>query len=119
MHISKIKWGKIEIAEKKYHDILVYGDTVEERDYPKLKEYFDTSHEIGKWEVEKLFSNDPEVIIIGTGWFGIVKIPDGMKEEAEKKGIKLKILKSNKAVSEYNKLIDSNKAVNALIHSTC
>ncbi|MBU0975543.1 MAG: MTH938/NDUFAF3 family protein [Patescibacteria group bacterium] len=119
LKIDKIAWGKIKIGDDQYHDVLISGNLVEERDYPKLVEYFGTSHEIGKWEVERLFENDPEVIIIGTGWASVLKVPEVIKEEADQKGIFYKALKSPKAVKEYNKLLKEGKKVNVLIHSTC
>lgn len=118
-NIAKIKWGKIIVNDREYHDILVFGDTLEERDYERLKELYGTSHKLGDWEVKRLFSNDPEMIILGTGWAGVLEVPTIIKEEAEHRGIELKLVKSPKAVKEYNKLVQEGKRVNALIHSTC
>jgi hypothetical protein len=115
----KIKWGKIAISNKEYHDALIYGETVEEREYERLKELFGTAHKIGDWEIKKLFSNDPDTIIIGTGWAGVVKVPPAIEKEAEHRGIELKPLKSPKAVKEFNRLVAEGKKVNALIHATC
>lgn len=119
LNIDRIKWGKIIVGDKEYHDILFFGDTLEERDYERLKELFGTSHKIGDWEVKKLFSKDPEMIIIGTGWAGVVKVPPAIEKEAKHRGINLKLFKSPKAVKEFNKLTKEGKKVNALIHSTC
>lgn len=117
--IDKITWGKIKVDNKEFHDILISGDKVEERDYPKLEEFFGTSHEIGKWEVDKLFENEPQVILIGTGWAGVVNVPNVIKEDAQKKNLEYLEYKSKKAVKEYNKLVAKGLKVNALIHSTC
>ena len=117
--IDKMKWGKIIVGNKEYHDILVYGDTLEEREYERLKELFGTGHKIGNWEVEKLFSDDPGIIIIGIGWAGCLKVPPIIEKEAKHRGITMKLLKSPRAVKEFNKLMDEGKKVNALIHSTC
>ncbi|MDD3648036.1 MAG: MTH938/NDUFAF3 family protein [Candidatus Dojkabacteria bacterium] len=117
--IDKISWGKIKIGDDEYHDVLVSGNSAQERDYPKLQEFFGTSHEIGKWEVDELFNNNPDIIIIGTGWAGVVKIPSGIEDEADKKGINFRKYKSPKAVKEFNRAVGEGKRVNALIHSTC
>jgi len=117
--IGKFKWGKIVVGDKEYHDILASGGKIEAREYEKLKKLFGTGHKIGNWEVENLFSNDPEVIIIGTGWVGALKVPPIIEKEAEHRGIELKLLKSPRAVKEFNRLITEGKRVNALIHSTC
>ena len=117
--IDKITWGKIVSGNNEYHDIIAIDGNIEERDYPKLKELFGTSHEIGDWEIERLFSNNPDVVIIGVGWVGAVKVPDSLRSTAEKHNVVLNTLKSPKAVTKYNKLIKQDKKVNALIHSTC
>ncbi len=117
--INKIQWGKIFIKDQQYHDILIYNNNIEERDYPKLKKLFGTSHKIGNWETEKLFQGNPEVIIIGKGFFGAVEISDRFKAKTKEIKIELLILTSKRAVKKYNKLVKEGKKVNALIHSTC
>lgn len=117
--IDKIQWGKILIKDKQYHDVLIYNNTIEERNYSKLKQIFGTGHKIGDWELQKLLSNNPEIIIFGTGWLSAIKVPKNTQDKIKQKGIRLKLLKSSKAVKEYNRLIQEGKKVNALIHSTC
>ena len=123
LKIDKVEWGKIEINGKKYGQVLIIGDQVIERDSEKLHQLFDTTHKIGDWEVEELFNNSPEVIVIGTGWAGVLKISEELirqlAEKSEKLGVELKILKTPKAVKEYNQLAEEGKKVNALIHTTC
>jgi len=115
----KIKWGKITAENHKFHDILAIGGQIGERDYNRLKEEFGTSHKIGNWEISKLFTGEPEVIIIGIGYFGAVEVPHELEKQAKKSDIELKLLKSPKAVDKYNSLNIEGKKVNALIHSTC
>ena len=79
LKIDKVEWGKIEINGKKYGQVLIIGDQVIERDSEKLHQLFDTTHKIGDWEVEKLFSGNPELIIIGTGWAGVLKVNSKFK----------------------------------------
>jgi len=128
LKIDKVEWGKMEIKGKKYGQVLIVGNQIFERDSEKLHQLFDTTHKIGDWEVEKLFSDNPELIIIGTGWAGVLGvsskallrgIPSEYKVQSAKLGIELKILKTPKAVKEYNKLTGEGKKVNALIHTTC
>jgi len=119
--INSTQFGEIIIDDKKYHQVLIIGDKIEERDHKKLHELFDTSHKIGDWEMEKLLSNNPEIIIIGTGQNGAMAPPrlsdfqnrDGGKE------IELIVEPTPKAIEIYNDQVKLGKRVNALIHTTC
>jgi len=115
----KIKWGKITSNNNEYHDVLISNGVIEERDYNRLKEEFGTSHKIGDWEIDKLIQYNPDVIIIGTGYFGAVEVPNELKDRIQKNKFELKFLKSPAAIKEYNSLLSKGKKVNALIHSTC
>lgn len=117
--IDKVEWGKIEINGKKYGQVLIVGDQVIERDSEKLHQLFDTTHKIGDWEIEKLFSGNPELIVIGTGWTEVLKVSEELKAKSEKLQIELRALRTPKAVEEYNKFTGEGKKVNALIHTTC
>lgn len=121
--IDKVEWGKIEINGEKYGQVLIIGDQVVERDSARLHDLFDTTHEIGDWEVEELLSNSPKVIILGTGWAGVLKVNSKLNPPAggqiSKLGIEIKALKTPKAVQEYNRLTEQGKKVNALLHTTC
>ena len=119
LKIDKVEWGKIEINGKKYGQVLISGDQVTERDSARLHDLFDTTHEIGDWEIEELFNNSPEAIIIGTGWAGVLKISSKCKVQSAKLGIELRVLKTPQAAKEYNRLVEQGKKVNALIHTTC
>lgn len=114
-YINSTQFGEVVIDDKKYHQVLIIGDLIEERDTNKLKELFDTSHEIGEWEVEKLLSNNPEIIIIGTGQDGAMPAP----RQSDFPNIELIVAKTPKAIGIYNDQVKLGKRVNALIHTTC
>ena len=113
--INKLLWGKVKVGEKDYFQVLIWSGKVEERDESRLEELFGTTHRIGSWETKKLLVGDPEVIIIATGFNGVLEV--GEKEKFG--GVHLKILKSQEAVEEYNRLVDEGKRVNILVHTTC
>ena len=118
-HIDSTKFGEIVVDGKAYHQVMITGGRVEERDYEKLTALFGTSHRIGDWEAEALFSDGPEVIVIGTGTSGMLTVPEEIKERAKKEGIHLDIALTPEAVEIYNRRVEEGKRVNALIHTTC
>jgi len=114
--INSTQFGEIIIDNKKYHQVLIIGDLIEERDYEKLQELFKTSHKIGGWEVERLLSNNPEIIIIGTGQDGAMEVDKNLFKD---KDIELIIAETPKAIEIYNEQVKLGKKVNALMHTTC
>jgi len=119
MTINFTHFGEITIDDKKYHQVLIVGDVVEERDYKKLEELFGTSHEIGNWEVEKLLSNNPEIIIIGTGQTGAMEVGEKIIKKFKNKGIETIIATTPQIIEIYNEKIKQGVKTNALIHTTC
>lgn len=114
-YINSTQFGEIVINDKKYHQVLIIGDKIEERDYKKLEELFNTSHKIGDWEIEKLTSNNSEIIVIGTGQDGAMAPP----RLSDFPNIELIVAKTPEAIKIYNEKVKEGKKVNALIHTTC
>lgn len=119
LHIDETQFGEITIDKKKYHQVLIAGDKIEERDYKKLKELFDTAHKIGDWEIEELLSNNPEVIVIGTGQNGAMTVDDESAKKLKAISTEVIIAKTPEAIEIYNDRVKLGKKVNALIHTTC
>lgn len=119
VYIGSTKFGSVTINNKKYGQVLIIGGQIEERDEKQLYKLFGTTHQIGEWEVGKLLSTKPEVIIIGNGQSGVLKVNDKIKQKFLGLGIELKILLTKEAIKEFNKINQTGRKVNALIHTTC
>jgi len=119
MHIDTTQFGEIIIDDKKYHQVLIVGDAVEERDYKKLEKLFGSSHEIGDWEIEKLLSNNPEIIIIGTGQNGTMEVDKKTIQKLQSKGAETIIATTPQIIEIFNEKIKQGVKTNALIHTTC
>ena len=118
-HISSTNFGSVTVDGKKYHQVLMVGDSVLERDYKRLKREHGTSHIIPGWEIEKLLEGIPEVIVIATGQDGALKVTDRVREKLTVNETQIISEVTPKAIKIYNRLIRENKKVNALIHTTC
>ncbi|MCJ7804844.1 MTH938/NDUFAF3 family protein [Patescibacteria group bacterium] len=117
--IEKVYWGKVKVNGQVYHQVLIIGDEVLEREKNKLENLFGTTHQIGEWEQKEILSGKPEVILIASGWNGLLKVDGEFKKKVENLGIELKVVLTPKLISEYNQLIKQDKKVNCLIHTTC
>ncbi|MCX6724850.1 MAG: MTH938/NDUFAF3 family protein [Candidatus Shapirobacteria bacterium] len=117
--IEKVSWGKVKVNGQVYHQVLIIGEKVLERDKEKLETLFGTTHQIGDWEQRELLSDNPEVILIVNGWSGLLKIDEEFKKKVEDTGIELRVVLTSEVVKEYNHLIAEGRKVNCLIHTTC
>ena len=117
--IDKTSWGKVKIDGQEYHQVLIIGDQVLEREGEKLRNLFGTTHRIGAWEQELLLTNKPEIILIAHGWNGVLKVSDEFKKKVKRAGIELRVVLTPKIKKEYHQLVKTGKKVNALIHTTC
>jgi len=117
--INSTKFGQIVIAGKKYSQVLIIGEKIIERDYDKLKKLFGTAHKIVDWEIDQLLSNNPEVIVIGTGQDGLLEVDEEFKQQMADRGIGVIIDKTPEALKIYNERIQAGQRTNALIHTTC
>lgn len=109
--IDNAFFGSIIIDGKKYDtDVLVASDgEVVKRE---------KSHTFTKQELmDLLMMKEPEVIIIGTGMAGYVKVHPDAEVFAKLNGIELLAMPTGKAVQEFNRRSKRGKVV-AVIHVT-
>jgi len=112
VRITKVKFGEITIDKKVYYsDMTVWWDG--------KVEYREKSHEFGMDEFLRLLEREPEIIIIGTGIEGIVKVPEEVDQEAENKGVEIFKDTSPKAAEMFNGFIADSKRAVVVLHSTC
>lgn len=119
VNFERTVFGSVYVDGKSYSDILVVNDKVEPREREKLEQIFGTSHMVVPAEVSKLTGGNPDVILIGSGQSGVLKVADEVKDQIEKGGAKLIVLETPEAIYKYNELVKKGKKVNALIHVTC
>lgn len=119
IQIDSVGWGKVVINGQKFEQVIIAGEKIYERDSEKLHQLFGTTHQIADWEQELLSTADPEVIIIGNGYNGVLKVSEETREKLAQSGAEIKELLTPEAVVEFNKLISEGKRVNVLIHTTC
>lgn len=75
-------------------------------------------HKVSPGDIQEALSQNPEVVIIGTGKYEQVKVPSEMRRFVESQGIRLIAQGTDKACSTYNQLCSCQRVVAAL-HLTC
>ncbi len=111
MHIDSYQFGQIVINGKKYEsDVIIFSDEI-------LDWWRKEGHEVALEDINDVLDKSPEIFLIGTGASGRVNVLQEVKDALKEKGVKLKALKTKKAVDFYNKNSDEN--IIAGFHLTC
>lgn len=76
-------------------------------------------HSLAPEDLEVLMESPPEMLIVGRGAYGVMKIPASTKNFIESKEIDLIAAKTGDAVERYNKESAAGKNVAAALHLTC
>jgi hypothetical protein len=112
--IDSYGFGRITINGKHYtNDVIVFSDRVKGNWWRK------EGHRLQVEDIETVVEQKPEVLVVGTGYYGLVKIPVETVEHLKSKGVELIAQKTREACTTYNQLVESGKKVIAALHLTC
>ena len=110
--IENYHFGSITIDGKTYnYDVEICSDN------KVLVWQRKESHFVDVGDIKRAFDEKPEIIIIGAGDSGVAKVSEKVKQEIQRKDIKLVIKPTPEAVEIFNELKDK-KAV-GFFHLTC
>lgn len=113
MHIDSYSFGKITIGGKTYmSDVIVYPNMVDASWWRKQ------GHLLQEEDLLEIIQEKPEVLVIGTGHAGLMRVPDSIRNYVESKGIVLYVQKTGKAVTYFNEQHPGRKTIGAF-HITC
>lgn len=111
--IESYTFGRMEVNGHTYtSDLILYPDKVQD------SWWRETGHRLSLKDIKDVLKEEPEVIIIGTGFTGLMKVEEEVKQYAQDNGIVLVIKKTKKAVQNFNEIAAKKKTVGAF-HLTC
>lgn len=112
--IESYNFGKIIINSEEYHsDIIIYKNSIDDKWWRK------EGHNLCINDIKEIIDEKPDTLIIGTGCYGLLKVPEELIEHIKSYGIKQVIVKkTGDASDEYNKLCKKKNIV-AAFHLTC
>ncbi|MDY6916312.1 MAG: MTH938/NDUFAF3 family protein [Candidatus Cloacimonadota bacterium] len=114
MKIKNYNFGKMQIDGQEYtKDLIIWPDEKIQDNWWRKK-----GHLLQRQDIPKLLETKPEIVIIGTGYFGMMKIDENFRNMLKENNIKLISHKTGKAVEEFNKINFERKIV-AAMHLTC
>lgn len=114
MEIESYSFGSIKIKGQVYKkDVIIFPEKIFS---PWWRE---RGHSLSIDDLKEVILYNPRLLIIGTGAYGVMSVPESTREFLEEKGIEIKILKTKDAVSTFNKEIEKEQNVVACLHLTC
>jgi hypothetical protein len=77
-----------------------------------------TGHRLCLDDLEGVLKEDFDVLVVGTGYLGLMKVEPEVFQYARTHGFHLRVDKTQKAVKDFNSLHDQKKTIGAF-HLTC
>ena len=114
MRISDYEFGRIAIADKTYtSDVIVVPEQVIDSWWRK------EGHNLQIEDLDDIVKAKPDMLIIGTGYYGRMQVPDKTKQYLEEQGIEFLQAKTRDAVTEFNQLQKEYARIVAALHLSC
>ncbi len=111
--IDSYQFGLIVVNGKRYtSDVLIFPDRVKDSWWRK------EGHQLCLEDIGEVITENPDVLVVGTGAPGLMKVLPEVQPAVEAQGIKLIVEITDRACNTYNQLCHSQRVVAAL-HITC
>lgn len=115
MHIDAYSFGRIRVDGREFSaDVILVGGEVKGPWWRAAG-----GHVYVVEDLRELIAAAPEVVVLGTGYFGRVKVLDETLEALAQAGSEVVIEKTGAAVDSYNRLSAEGRDVAAALHLTC
>ncbi len=112
--VQAYSFGEITIDGRRYtSDVIIRPDGVLDGWWRK------EGHKLHYEDLDKALEAEPEVLVIGTGYSGLMKVPEEVRRKLEEEGIEVIIQDTRKAWKTYNELVEKGRRVVAAFHLTC
>lgn len=111
--IDSYSFGEIIIDGRTYtSDVIIYPGRVDSTWWRK------EGHRLQTEDVTEIIAEKPEVLVVGTGRFGMMRVAPEVEKLLKSLDIQLVVENTERACQEYNRLKDCRKVV-AGLHLTC
>lgn len=111
--IESYSFGRMVVDNRTYtSDIIIFPDRINDSWWRK------SGHGVCLEDLEDVFKEALEALVIGTGFYGLMKVEEEVKDLAQSRGITVATEKTEKAVQSYNEFASKKKTIGAF-HLTC
>ncbi|MFN3481006.1 MAG: Mth938-like domain-containing protein [Thermodesulfovibrionales bacterium] len=116
MRIDHYSFGRITINGRSYSsDVIIYPERVDSSWWRK------EGHLLQPDDLMEIIAAKPDILIVGTGYSGVMDVPIETINYISHRGIELHIERTSKAVEVFNRLQKERpgKKIIAALHLTC
>ncbi|MFO7850355.1 MAG: Mth938-like domain-containing protein [Spirochaetia bacterium] len=111
--IQDYSFGNIVVDGKSYSkDLIIYPDSIQDSWWRR------ESHNLVPEDIEEVIERRPEVLVVGTGAKGMLKVPQSTKEHLLSLGIEVVDFPTDRAAKYFNELQEKKHTLGAF-HLTC
>ncbi len=112
--IEAYEFGRITVHGRSYSsDVIVYPDRVDASWWRK------EGHELSPDDIGEILKAAPEVLVVGQGASGCMKVLPETGDLLREKGIELRSARTDQACTIFNDLSRQDRKVVAALHLTC
>ncbi|MEF8832246.1 MAG: Mth938-like domain-containing protein [Candidatus Thermoplasmatota archaeon] len=109
--IEDYSFGKIVIDGERYtDDVILLGEKIIDGWWRKK------GHRVVKGDLKKVLEYSPDILIIGTGNSGRMRVPSELPNKLK---FEVESYSTQKACDRYNKLVEGDKKIAGGFHLTC
>ena len=112
--IDSYSFGRVVIDGQTYtNDVVILRDRGVNNRWRK------EGHHLDLEDLHTVFTENPEILVIDTGRWGLMKIPVETQEHIASMDLELVAQRTKEACETYNRLKKSSRDVVAALHFTC
>jgi hypothetical protein len=114
--IDSYEFGLMVINKKTYtSDVIVFPERIIDGWWRK------EGHKLHLEDLKEVLYHEPkpEVLVVGTGYYGLVRISPEVETTLKTQGIELIAQPTREACQTFNKLLNSNRQIVGAFHLTC
>ena len=112
--IRSYSFGSVTVDDRTFRsDVIIYPDRVD-ADWWRAD-----GHVLAFTDLVGPVAAKPDMLVVGTGFLGVMKVPDETRRSLEENGIELVVERTQKAVEVFNELRTQGRHVIAALHLTC
>jgi len=114
MKVRDYAFGRIDIDGAVYTaDVIIHPERVQAHWWRKQ------GHSLCLQDLEEVLRDPPQVLVIGTGYHGVMQVPPATLEALRARGIEPRVMRTGEAVVELDRLQREAARVVAALHLTC
>ena len=114
MHIDHYRFGHIDIEGQPYDtDVIAFPDHVQAHWWRR------EGHRLALEDLTTVLAERPEVLVVGTGYYGRMQVPEETLDALRCAGINVQVEPSGAAVEAFHRLQRECARIVAALHLTC